>query len=118
MNWQRIGFILLLISSFNSYSGGVDVGNGGLTMGYEIVIDQNFTSEQALTNYLDNAKHRIESGEEFNLDILRRQHQCHRKIQMKQMSVEEFYPVKDGFILPKQYKGLLKINLINCKGIK
>jgi len=115
MNWQRITYFLLIISSFNSYSGGVDVGNGGLTMSYDILIDRGFRSEVELTNYLDKSKYRIESGEEFNLSILTQQYQCDRKIKMQHMSVEEFYPHKQGTIMPKEFKGLLKLNLINCK---
>lgn len=114
MIWKRALLILLALPALNSHSGGVDVGNGGLTLSYDILIDKGFRSEQALTDYLDSAKYRIESGEEFNLSVLRAQHACHKKVQMKQMSVEEFYPYRNGMISPKEYKGLLRVNLTNC----
>lgn len=115
MIFKRALLILVALPALNTFSGGVDVGNGGLTLSYEILIDQGFRSEQALTDYLDAAKYRIESGEEFNLSILRNQNGCGRKIQMQEMKVEEFYPYNNGMILPKEFKGLLKINLTNCK---
>lgn len=115
MNWKFIIVFAITLLSTNSYSGGVDVGNGGLTLSYDIVIDHGFRSEQDLVSYLDERKFQIESGQEYNLRLLVDQNNCNRKIKLKQMSVEKFYPYKDGMILPKEYKGLLKINLENCK---
>lgn len=115
MIWQKLTVTVLLILNFNSQAGGVDVGNGGLTLEYKILIDEGFNSEEALTDFLQENTLNIETGSLYNLSILRSQNSCSKRIELKEMEVEKIYPFRNGVIRPREYKGLLKVKLNNCK---
>ncbi len=112
--------ITLILSTFiySSYVfsalGGVDVGNGKV-IEVEVQVKRHFLSERELVDHVESKTTEIKIGEYLSIKDMIRKHDCYKEAAIDNLEVLTEYPFNNGVLGDKEYNGVLKIKLNDCK---